>query len=142
MKFPKFKFKFKWKSKTSSPKLTKLQRALKNINKKAMRAGAKLVLQAVKARVPVDSGALRQSLTTKVDSVKGETSAYALVGPRSKFVKAVGGRPKKPSRYAHLIEKGRFRRPFLMPSWQANKGRFLAEVERVTSTEINKVMNG
>ena len=122
--------------------IKKLDRQIKNINKKAMRAGAKVVLDAVKGNVPIDSGALRQSLSTKVDSLKGEVIAYAVVGPRSRYTKAVGGQVKKPSRYAHFIESGKFARPFLMPTFQANKTAFLKTVSDVTANEIKKAING
>lgn len=134
--------KVSFKVKVAMPKLTKLQRQMKNLNKRAMRAGTKLVLQAVRQSVPVKSGALRQSLTSKVDSFKGETTAFGIVGPKSKFVKQVGRQVKKPSRYAHFIESGKFARPFLQPAWQANQGRFLAEVERVTAEGIKGVIGG
>lgn len=130
------------KTKVETTKLTKLQRSLKNLCKRAMRAGAKLVLQAVRATVPVDSGALRQSLSSKVDTVRGDTTAYGIVGPRSKFIKAVGGRNKIPAKYAHLVERGKFARPFLAPAWQSNKAAFLAKVEEVMGEGIKGVIGG
>lgn len=129
-------------AKSDFAKLTKLQRQLKNINKKGMRAGAKLVVQAIKAAAPVDSGALRQSIASKVDAMKGETTAYAVAGPRSSYMRAAGGWLKRPAKYAHLVERGRFARPFLAPAWQANRQPFLARVEEVVGRELRGVIDG
>ncbi len=128
--------------KSDFSKLHALQDALqKKILKKAIRAGTKLVLAAVRGRVPVASGALKKSLTSKVDSAKGSTTVYGIVGPRSKWQKVFKGKVKKPSRYAHFIERGRFARPFLMPAFQANKQAYLNAVQDVVAAEIKAVLS-
>jgi HK97 gp10 family phage protein len=132
--------KLKFKAKVITPKLTKLQRELKNLNKRAMRRGVKLVLAAVRTSAPVASGALRKSLTSKVDSIKGSTSAYGIVGPKSAFKIMFRGKPKQPSRYAHFIERGKYARPFLLPAWQTNKARFLSEVARATAEGMGQAL--
>jgi HK97 gp10 family phage protein len=82
---------------------------------KAVKAGAKLIVAAAKARAPrrKRSGALKQSLGIKpAKGTRGKTAAYAVIGPRKKTVKFVpvgrGGRTVKavPAFYAHLVEGG------------------------------------
>lgn len=130
------------KAKVESSKIGAIQRQIKNINKKAMRAGAKLVVANVKSAAPSVSGALRQSIASKVDSVKNDTTAYAIVGPRSKFSKVYKGAVHRPSRYAHFLEWGKFAKPFLLPSFQANRDNYLQAIEKVYATELQKVING
>ena len=124
---------------TVKSKIPNMLRQIKNATKRAVRAACKQIVADVKARVPIDSGALRQSISSKVDAVRGETVVYGVVGPRSKFVKVIKGKPRKPSHYAHLIEKGRFRRPFLAPAWQANSERYLETMQEVLKQEIEKI---
>lgn len=82
---------------------------------KAVKAGAKLIQGAAKARAPKrkGSGALRQSLGIKsVKGSKGRTLSFAVIGPRKKVAKMVpvgrGGRKVRavPAYYAHLVEGG------------------------------------
>lgn len=126
---------------TETSKMKTLQREMKNLNKRGLRAGTKIVLKDVRARVVKKTGALKKSLTSKVDSFKGEVSAYGIVGPKSKFTMQVGTQIKKPSRYAHFIERGKFARPFLMPTWLANKDNFLKAVAKVIGEGMQKVIN-
>lgn len=122
-------------------KLSAVQRQLKNINKKAIRAGTALVLKAVRAGVPVRTGALKKSLTSKVDSAKGETNAYGIVGPKSRFKMVLAnGKVKHPSRYAAPLEKADNGRPFLLPVWNANKDKYLAAVRDRYAEEMLKVV--
>lgn len=87
----------------------------KTITLKAVRAGAKIVAKAAKARAPrrKRSGALKLSIGTKAAKGKrGRTTAYAVIGARKKVSKVVpvgrGGRMVKavPAYYAHLVEGG------------------------------------
>lgn len=112
----------------------------RNITKKALRAGTKIVLQAVRQAVPVVSGALKKSLASKVDAKKGELVAFGIVGPRSKFVKVVRGVAKKPSRYSHFLESGRHPRPFLRPAWAATHQRAIEAMQTVLESEIERLM--
>lgn len=98
---------------------------------KAVKAGAKLIQAAAKARAPrrPRSGALKQSIGIKPQKgTRGKTAAYAVVGARKGVVKQVPvarrpGRRKKvggtrvpggarhtikavPFYYSHLVEKG------------------------------------
>ncbi len=128
--------------KTDFSKLHQLKDSLqKKILKKAVRAGCKQVIAAVRSSAPQDSGALRQSISSKVDAVKGTTHVYGVVGPRSKWTKKVGGSVKKPSRYAHFIEEGRFRRPFLVPAWQSSGKSALDTMQQVIASGIDEVLS-
>lgn len=84
---------------------------------KAVRAGGKILQQAVKVRAPKrvtkGGGGLKQSIGLKAAPGKrGRSLALAVVGARKKVVKLVvpprGKTPRKsvPAYYAHLVEKG------------------------------------
>lgn len=126
---------------TNFDKLRQLKDAMqKRITKKAVRAGVKLIIATVRSKVPTRTGSLKKSLSSKVDSAKGSTIVYGIIGPRSSWTKTVNGRLIKPSRYAHLVEKGKYRRPFLLPSWQSNKGTYLKKVQEVIADEIKSIL--
>ena len=128
--------------KLDTSKLKKLKDNLqRNIMKKAIRAGSKVMVTDLRSRVPVVSGSLKKSIASKVDSLKGSTTAYGVVGPRSKFVKMVKGKKHQPSRYAHFLEVGKFKRPFLLPAWNAKRNIYLNTVKQVIATEINNTLS-
>jgi hypothetical protein len=92
-------------------KLDNLLGAVRNKHlKRAFRAATKEILQKAKGLVPVRSGALRKSLSTKVDASRDRSSVYGLVGARSKFTATYNGQKIRPSRYSHLVQK---KTPFL-----------------------------
>lgn len=64
-----------------------------NIMRGAMRAGQKVILDAAKAKAPVKSGALRDSLRIKTRSKNGEVSATLVAGNKDAY-------------YAHMVEFG------------------------------------
>jgi len=102
---------------------------------KAVGEGAKPLVRYVKMYAPVDSGALRDSIGSKVLRDRKRGVAVALVGPRTGKFK--NGKPVKkgesavdsdqPSRYAHLVEFGHNMkkggqtkaRPFMRPAVMA-----------------------
>lgn len=109
--------------------LGKLERKVgKKLTRDAVRAAAKdVVLKELKTAVPVDTGSLRTSLGYKVKTARKTGVVYAIVGPRSKFMKeVVKGKGWKsytgrrvltkvgkkfvgnrwPTKYAHLTEFG------------------------------------
>lgn len=114
------------------------QRLTKNLYKRAVRAGAKLVVADLRSRVPVVSNALKKSISSKVDSPKGETNAYAVIGPRSRYTMTVRGQVKKPSRYFHFQESGRFARPVLYPTFSAGQRKYLEAMNNVLKEGINE----
>ena len=102
--------------------LMRLQNAPKKLQRSSLRKagnrGSVLVLRAMKAAAPVDSGLLKKSLGRKVKVFQRGNAAtlFFIVGPRTGFKKQVGTRKrsgkavfKNPVRYAHLADK---RKPF------------------------------
>ena len=99
---------------------------------KAVTEGAKPLVRYIKMYAPVQSGALRASISAKTLRNRKKGFAVAMVGPRTGKYKS-GKRVKKggntldsdqPSRYAHLVEFGHNRkkggvtpaRPFMRPA--------------------------
>lgn len=63
------------------------------ILRQALRAGQKVILEAAKANVPVQSGELRDSLKIKTSMRKGKASATLVAGSKRAY-------------YAHMVEFG------------------------------------
>jgi hypothetical protein len=53
-----------------------------------------------------ESGLLKKSIGKKIKTYKRTNTAVALVGPRKQTVGEYKGKPRKPSKYAHLVERG------------------------------------
>lgn len=70
--------------------------------KKAMRAGSEPVKAATKDASPVETGALKKSMTIGARSYRRGAYLLGVVGPR--FFKYKSGR--SPAYYAHLVEQG------------------------------------
>lgn len=146
--------------------LERVERTAKKrqITKKAVKAGAKLVQQAAKARAPrrKGSGALRRSLGIKAEKGRGgKTLAYAVVGARRKVATRYKGRATVPANYAHLVERGTrphaipvgaggaARRhpgakpkPFLRPALQGQRAAAYAIMLKTMAAEVAKVLAG
>jgi HK97 gp10 family phage protein len=123
---------------------------------KGVRAAAKIVQAAVKARAPKRkrSGALKQSIGQKsAKGKRGRTLAYAVVGARTKVVKSVpvgkGGRTitAKPAKYAHLVERGTKPhgghpgakpKPFLVPGLRATQAQASSAAMKAMADEVQK----
>lgn len=89
-------------------RLNKLEKVkAKAIWRKALRAGATILLKAARELVPTRSKMLRRSLAIRIKSRRRDGVIIAIVGPRQKFEKVINGRKVKPSNYAHLVEGGR-----------------------------------
>lgn len=83
--------------------------------KKALRSASRPIINDARGRVPVESGMLRRSLGVKVaQGRRRRSTAYAVIGPRTKFrakkleQQVAGTRfaGRRPSLYAHLVEFG------------------------------------
>lgn len=130
----------------------------RSVTLKGVRAAAKVVQAAAKARAPKRkrSGALKQSMGMKAAKGKrGKTLAYAVVGARTKVVKMVpvgkSGRLVKavPSKYAHLVERGTKPhgghpgarpKPFLKPALDSTKDQAAAAGMKAVAAELEKIM--
>ena len=99
--------------------------------RRAVRAAAKPVIQAARARIPSDTGNLKKSIgvriwtpASKVDrggALRNVSSGVtmAIIGPRAGFVVTTkDGQKRVATRYAHIIEGGRKTRG---PSGSAKK---------------------
>ena len=72
--------------------------------KKGIRAAGKPILKTAKARVPVETGALKKSLGTKLKTYRHSGNSVLIIGPRTDDRYTKGER--KPHKYAHLVERG------------------------------------
>lgn len=107
-------------------KLDNLKRSIRSkILRKAIRVASKGLQQQVKSSAPRLTGALKQSIGTKV--VNYNQALVGIIGPKTKYEKKKGGEIKKPFKYAGLVER---HRPFLQPSFNA------ATVQSIMATEI------
>lgn len=131
---------------------------------KAVRAAAKVVQPAVKARVRRASGLAKQSIGTK--SAKGrKIVAFSLVGARTKVQKRVkrkgsyGSVLAQPARYLHILEKGAKAhsikrggrgkaakhpgarpKPFLAPAFAATVNQAIEAARGVIEAEVAKAL--
>jgi hypothetical protein len=139
----------------------------RTITLKAVKAGAKLVQAAAKAKAPrrkADGGGLQQAIGIKpVKGTRGRTLAYCVVGPRVKVEKQVrqGRKTYKyvPARTAHIVEgvakphdlrrgkgggvvrhPGAKPRPWLAPGWKEQKARAAAVTAEVLAAETQKAI--
>ena len=92
-----------------------LERRLKSLGAKvqrkvlrgAIRKASRTMITAAKRRVPVDSGALKASLGTRIKVYKRSGTVVGIVGPRTKFkTKKASSETSSPAKYAHLVEAG------------------------------------
>lgn len=108
-----------------------------SILRKAVRAGNKIVREAMKGAVPLRTQALRVSISTKVSVSSAWLSATGVIGPRSKYVKTYKKKEYRPARYAHLVDNAK---PFLKPTLDSKKAQFVAAVNQVIADEIAKAL--
>lgn len=99
----------------------------------AVSAAATPVLKSARQKAKKRSGGLRKSLGKKIVTNKKTQSVTAIIGPRKDFQTEVNGKPYKPSRTAHLVEKGFINaagehvpgQPFLNPALAETQGQAL-----------------
>jgi HK97 gp10 family phage protein len=92
--------------------LARLKKAVRNkLLRGAVGDGSKILLQAVKAKAPRESGLMRKSLGRRLKVYRNSGTVVGIVGPRTGFKRevSVGGRAggRNPTKYAHLVEGGR-----------------------------------
>lgn len=74
---------------------------------RATRLAIKPILRAARALAPVRTGALKKSLGIRVKRYTRDGIVYGVMGPRrSKVFTGKNGKAIKPSKYAHLAERG------------------------------------
>lgn len=90
-------------------KLRKLgEKVHRRVTRQAVGAAATPVVKAAKANADEskESGLLKKALGKKAVTYKKTQTVAAVVGARKNVVGEVDGKTRKPSRYAHLVEKG------------------------------------
>jgi len=106
-------------------------RAASRAADRALRAGAKPIVQRAKELVPVDTGDLRDSITVQIERQRGASEKrVALVG----FTKPT-------SRRAHLTEYGTAHSPakrFMRPALDEQHSSAFGEMGRVLADAINR----
>ncbi|RJP21673.1 MAG: hypothetical protein C4529_07030 [Deltaproteobacteria bacterium] len=94
------------------------KKVVSKVVRRAVYAGATVIRDAARAKVPVDTGALKRSIVAKANTKKGGEISATVGVARKKFAK--GKRAgKSPRRYAHLVEFGSANnpaQPFLRPA--------------------------
>lgn len=102
-------FKIKLKGfKKAADKFKKLEKKhAKAIWRKGVSAAATVVLKIARPLAPTESKTLRKSLGKRIKARKRDKVIVGVVGPRQRFQKYWKGQVRKPSKYAHLVEKGR-----------------------------------
>lgn len=99
------------------------ERVQRKLLRQAVSAAATPVNKAAKQNAAKESGLLKKSLGRKLVTNKRRQSVTAIIGPRRNVVGEYKGKPRKPSRYSHMVEKGFIDRsgkfvppqPFLAP---------------------------
>ena len=112
-------------------KLRKLgDKVHRRVSRQAVNAAATPVVRAARSKAPSESGTLRKSLGKKVATFKKTATVAAIVGARKSVTGTHKGKSRKPSRYAHLVEKGHIdeqgnhvgAKPFLRPALDDTQG--------------------
>lgn len=107
--------------------------------KASVQAVVNLIQQSAQAMCPVETGALRDSITTSVDDT-GKT-VVGTVGPHmpyAEYVEYGTGRRGDPSApYAHVEDKaGQVAQPYMRPALDENKGAILDLFKSNISTSL------
>ena len=131
-----------------------LQKRLDRLSKKgtrnriarpAIREASAEIRKRAKAKAPKDSGQLKRSIKNTVRT--GRVGVYAVVGPAHGFKIEHEGKPRDPTKYAHLVEFGTSHsapRPFLRsaydgtPSMEIIRRRMGEELDKQAKREAAK----
>src|SRR4051812_47249427 len=82
------------------------ERVQRKVLRSAVSVAATPVVKAAKQNANKESGLLKKSLGKKIVTNKQKQSVTAVIGPRRDVSGTYKGKRRKPSRYAHLVEKG------------------------------------
>jgi len=114
-----------------------VERLKKNAGKRAMRQACKPIVAALRAVLPRRTGALKKSISSKVDTKKGGLTAYGVVGARSKYQRG----PIRPVRYIGKLEFGTKRIPprhYIRSVWERFRRTFFSTVAAIYKQEISE----
>src|SRR4051812_41547264 len=81
-------------------------RVQKKVLRSAVSAAGTPVLKSARQKAKKQSGLLKKSLGKKVTTNKNTGAVTAIIGARKQVEGEYKGKPRKPSRYSHLVEKG------------------------------------
>ncbi|HEV2294091.1 MAG TPA: HK97-gp10 family putative phage morphogenesis protein [Tepidisphaeraceae bacterium] len=82
------------------------ERVQRRVLRSAVNAAGTPVLKAARRNAAKESGTLKKALGKKVKTSKDKKAVTAIIGPRRGVTGTYRGKVRKPSRYAHLVEKG------------------------------------
>jgi len=71
---------------------------------KILRKAARPVQSAIRKAAPVQSGALKRSIGTKVKRYRDGTGYYVIIGPRSGMAVEWNGQTRDPYTYGNIVE--------------------------------------
>jgi HK97 gp10 family phage protein len=122
------------------------EKVYRKVTKQAVGAAATPVVKAAKANVETDSGLLKKSLGKKVVTFKKTQTVAAIVGARRSVEGNVRGKVRKPSRYAHLVEKGHIdehgnhipAEPFLRPALEQSGAKAMDLMQNKLAAGLEK----
>ena len=121
--------------------LQAVQRALRNrILRKAITAGGRPVLKAMRARAPSRTGLTRRSLGTRTRTYRGSGVVVAIIGPRTRIRDPKTGHT--PAKVAHLVEFGHANappHPFVRPAFDSTVRAAEAAMAQVIREELAKL---
>lgn len=139
---------------TGSKELARLLEDLPGkVQKKVLRQGVSAastpILKAIRGRVPKRSGLTKKSMARKVKTYKSGT-VVSIMGPRKDAAAMYKGKLHKPSKIAHLVEKGHINRdgsltpphPFMRPAFESTKGEALNIMADKMGTGIEREAAG
>lgn len=110
--------------------------------RQAMRKAAKPIIDDAKSNVPVDSGALRDSI--KIGSTLNKSQRKQARSTKEKgAVTQYLGSGGKGARHSHLVEFGTVdqpAQPFLRPAWDAGRDQYLTDLGREMEQTIAKAI--
>jgi HK97 gp10 family phage protein len=110
----------------------------KSALRKALKAGAKILEDDAKSRAPVDTGALRESIKTKISMSPKNDRGSASVGPMFDLASLKKGSDKdksqSPGVYGMIVEFGNKRQrasPFLRPAFDSKGEAVVAQFIKI-----------
>lgn len=109
----------------------------KNVMRRVLRKGGKLIIDAAKSRVPKDDGDLLKSLRVGTRLSSRQKRNFRKRNPHDVMMFVGAG----PLPQAHLQEfgtKNHTAQPFLRPAWDANKRKVLDNIRKDMWQEIRK----
>lgn len=122
------------------------ERVQRKVMRSATNAGASPILKAAKRKAKKRTGLLKKALGKKVVTNKKNQSVTAVIGPRKDVTGEVNGKTYKPSRTAHLVEKGFIAangehvaaQPFLNPALEETAGEAVSVIASKLGQGIEK----